>query len=123
MRNFANTRCAIFTAALILPLAAIAPASAFSGSVSAAGLRAAAVPAAIVQVHQRWVDDDDDDDHHARRHYRHHHDDDDDEVVDAPFTHVESGRRVIVDAPFAHVAVGRHGRHIVAPFVDLWVPR
>jgi hypothetical protein len=62
--------------------------------------------------------------------YRHHHHDrdyyddyDTGEVVDAPYTHVETGDRVVVDAPFAHVYSGRHGQHIVAPFVDLWVPR
>jgi hypothetical protein len=119
MRDLLNVRCAIFTAALTLP-AAFAPASAFSTS----GLNQTArgTNAAVVQIHDEWNDDEDDRDRHGRRHHRHHHDDDD-EVVDAPFTHVESGHRVIVDAPFAHVAVGRHGRHIVAPFVDLWVPR
>lgn len=43
-------------------------------------------------------------------------------VVRAPFTRVETGRRVIVDAPFASVRVGR-GVRVRAPFVDLWVPR
>lgn len=43
-------------------------------------------------------------------------------VVRAPFTRVETGRRVIVDAPFAHVRVGR-GVRVRAPFVDLWIPR
>jgi hypothetical protein len=43
------------------------------------------------------------------------------DVVDAPYTHVEPGR-VVVDAPFTHVYSGPRGRHIVAPFVDLWVP-
>ncbi len=41
-------------------------------------------------------------------------------VVHAPFTRVESGRRTVVDAPFVHVYDGRHGTHVVAPFVDLW---
>lgn len=45
------------------------------------------------------------------------------EVVDAPFTHVESGRHTYVDAPFAYVSVGKRGRHVVAPFVDLWIAR
>ena len=44
------------------------------------------------------------------------------EVVDAPFSRVETGRHTVVDAPFAHVYSGRLGHHIVAPFVDLWVP-
>jgi len=50
--------------------------------------------------------------HNRRHHYRV-------EVVDAPYTHVETGRHVIVDAPFAHVYFGPRGHHIVAPFVDL----
>jgi hypothetical protein len=62
-----------------------------------------------------------------RRHDQHHHhqhaDDEGDVVVEAPFNRVETGRRVIVDAPFVHVYIDRHGRHIVAPFVDLRVPR
>jgi hypothetical protein len=116
MRIFAKPHYAVIATALATTVAAAAPASAFTAS----GLRAApAVPTAIVKIHDRWNDDEDYDGHHRRRHHRHHHDD----VVDAPFTHVESGHRVIVDAPFAHVAVGRHGRHIVSPFVDLWVPR
>jgi hypothetical protein len=114
---------AIFATALAMAVITAAPASAFTAS----GMRAApVVPTIAVNIHDRryndrWNDDNDDevyDDHH-HRHHRHHHDD----VVDAPFTHVESGHRVIVDAPFAHVAVGRYGRHIVAPFVDIWVPR
>ena len=43
--------------------------------------------------------------------------------VDAPFTHVETGRRVVVEAPFATVYAGRRGRYVRAPFVDLWIPR
>lgn len=76
-----------------------------------------AAPSALVKVHHDSWDDEWGYRHYHHRHYYR------DEVVDAPFTHVESGRRVVVDAPFAHVYVGRHGRHIVAPFVDLWVPR
>ena len=61
---------------------------------------------------------------HRYHHYdRDYYDYDTGEVVDAPYTHVETGDRVVVDAPFAHVYSGRHGQHIVAPFVDLWVPR
>ncbi len=71
----------------------------------------------VIQVHGDW--DDDDGDYRGRRHRRHH----GKHHVDAPFTHVESGRRVVVDAPFAHVYVGRRGRHVVAPFVNLWLPR
>jgi UTP:GlnB (protein PII) uridylyltransferase len=116
MHISAKAHCAIMATALAMTVAAAVPASAFTAS----GLRAApAVPAVTVKIHDHWNDDEDYDDHHRRRHHRHHHDD----VVDAPFTHVETGHRVTVDAPFAHVAVGRYGRHIVAPFVDIWVPR
>jgi hypothetical protein len=52
---------------------------------------------------------------HYHRHYYHGRN-----VVHAPFTRVESGRRTVVDAPFVHVYDGRHGTHVVAPFVDLW---
>jgi hypothetical protein len=79
---------------------------------------AAASSAAIRVHHDSWDDDWD------RPHYRyyHHRDYYRGEVVDAPFAHVETGRHVIVDAPFTHVYVGPRGHHIVAPFVDLWVP-
>ena len=45
--------------------------------------------------------------------------------VEAPYTRVESGRKVAVDAPHAFVRVDRkRGRVVVrAPFVDLDVPR
>lgn len=75
----------------------------------------------IIPVHGSAHDDwDDEEVHQYGAHYRRHHAE---HHVDAPFTRVESGRRVIVDAPFAHVYVGREGRHVVAPFVDLWIPR
>ena len=50
---------------------------------------------------------------HKHRHYRR------GCIVNAPFTYVETGRRVVVDAPFATVYVGRHGRHMRAPFVNI----
>jgi hypothetical protein len=59
---------------------------------------------AVVKVHRRH--------HHGRSH-----------IVDAPYTHVESGRHVAVDAPFTTVYVGRRGRYVRAPFVELWLPR
>jgi hypothetical protein len=81
----------------------------------------------VIKVHDRWRDDDDDEleyrrhrHGHQARHYDLYNDDD---VVEAPFTRVEHGRRVVVDAPFAHVYVGRRGRHVVAPFVNIWIPR
>ena len=57
----------------------------------------------VVKVHRR-----------ATRHSHH---------VDAPFTHVESGRRVVVEAPFTSVYVSKRGRYVRAPFVSLWIPR
>lgn len=70
----------------------------------------------VVRVHDAH-DDEDDDDWDGRRHHRGR------RHVDAPYTHVETGRRVVVEAPFASVYVGRRGRHIRAPFVNLWIPR
>ena len=63
------------------------------------------------------------DDGYRWRHRRYHHRYHRGPVVDAPFAHVESGRRTVVDAPFVHVYNGRRGTHVVAPFVDLWEPR
>jgi hypothetical protein len=37
--------------------------------------------------------------------------------------HVETGDPVIVDAPYAHVGVHRGHVRVVAPFVNLWIPR
>ncbi|WP_045836822.1 hypothetical protein [Hyphomicrobium sp. 99] len=56
---------------------------------------------------------------HDRDGHRHYHPRKPRHVVHAPFTRVESGRRTVVDAPFVHVYKGRHGKHIVAPFVDI----
>ena len=80
--------------------------------------KAAAAHPAIILAHDSWRDGDD-----WRERRRARRDDTRDEIVDAPFTHVENGRRVIVDAPFALVTVDRNGRHVVAPFVNLWIPR
>jgi hypothetical protein len=77
-------------------------------------------PSAVVKVDHDSPNNGWDRRHYRRYHHRHYHRDG---IVDAPFTRVETGRRVIVDAPFAHVYSGRHGHHVVAPFVDLWVPR
>lgn len=63
------------------------------------------------------------DDGYRWRHRRYHRRYSRGRVVDAPFAHVESGRRTVVDAPFVHVYKGRHGTRVVAPFVDLWEPR
>lgn len=113
MNGFAKARFAVLAAAAATLAGQASPASALTAS----GLRGvpAATSAGLVKVHDRWSDDDEGD-----RHWRRHHRDD---GVEAPFTRVETGHRVVVDAPFAHIAVGRNGRHIVAPFVDLWLPR
>ncbi len=97
--------------------AAAAIASISNASAMAVAKHTIAAPSALVKVHHDSWDDEWGYEHYHHRHYYR------DEVVEAPFTHVETGRHVVVDAPFAHVYVGRHGRHIVAPFVDLWVPR
>jgi hypothetical protein len=94
------------SAALTLGVSCAANAAPGAGA-TAAGNRASNV----VKVDYRARDR-----RHYRRYRRGH-------VVDAPFAHVESGRRTVVDAPFVHVYKGRHGKHIVAPFVDIWEPR
>lgn len=74
-----------------------------SPAVTVAPVRVAKAETAIVKVHRRG----------ARQ--SHH--------VDAPFTHVETGRKVAVEAPFTSVYVGKRGRYVRAPFVSLWIPR
>ena len=44
-------------------------------------------------------------------------------VVDGPYARVDAGDPVIVDAPFAHVRVGRGRVRVLAPFVNLSIPR
>ncbi|MCB1485550.1 MAG: hypothetical protein KDJ17_11735 [Hyphomicrobiaceae bacterium] len=100
-RGFA---AAAFAAATVVALPA--PSNASTISAAANGVSA---PSAVVKVHSRR--------------YKHRHDRDYERHVDAPFTHVETGRRVVVDAPFAFVHVDRHGRYVRAPFVNLWIPR
>jgi hypothetical protein len=106
----ALTLAVIFSAAV--SGAALSAANAMPAVSATAGI----TPSTLVKVH-------DDGDRYWRRHHSYHRHSYRGHVVDAPFTHVESGRRTVVDAPFAHVYNGRHGQHIVAPFVDLWVPR
>lgn len=101
--------------------------AASAATAQAATARPAVSPAhtphpAVLKVHGQWGDEDgrwQRGRHHGRIHGRtgrQHY-------VEAPFTYVETGDRVVVDAPFAHVSVDRHGRHIRAPFVNLWLPR
>ncbi len=96
--------------------AAALPAGAGATPIGAAAKNAKNVsaPSEVVKVHARK------DRHHHRRYYERH---DYERDVDAPFTHVETGRHTFVDAPFAMVYVGRHGRYVRAPFVNLWIPR
>lgn len=97
--------------ALIAGGAAVAmrPAGAGAAPIGAAAKNISA-PSEVVKVHTRKYKHR----HHGRYYERH---------VDAPFTHVETGRHTVVDAPFTMVYVGRHGRYVRAPFVNLWIPR
>jgi hypothetical protein len=112
MRTFIRSASSVIAA-----FGAVAVASALSaGAAPIVGHGVTSPSSALVKVHH----DSRIDRHHRRhahKHYRR------GEVVNAPFTRVETGRRVIVDAPFAHVYSGRRGHHVEAPFVDLWVPR
>ena len=60
---------------------------------------------------------DDDDGYRYRRYHRR------GRVVDAPYTHVDSRGPVIVDAPFTHVGVSGSRVRVIAPFVNLSIPR
>lgn len=44
-------------------------------------------------------------------------------VVDAPAARVDTRGPVSVDAPGTHVGVHRGHVRVIAPFVDLWIPR
>lgn len=114
-RHFAVAVAAVFISGALLS----APAVALSMPAQQAAGGYHADRAQIVKVHAKRHHT-----HHqkyAAKRHRHH------QVVEAPFTRVETGHRyrrgVIVDAPFAFVSVNRHGRTIRAPFVDLWIPR
>lgn len=113
MRLFLNPHSAALAAALLATSFASLPAAAVPFA-SRSALAPIAGDAGIVHVHYKRGDVR----YHRAKRHRHH-----DHVVDAPFTRVRSGRRVEVDAPFTAVTVTRHGRHVRAPFVDLWVPR
>jgi hypothetical protein len=99
------SRPCLAVAAAIVSLTAASPGNA-AVPVAKPGAREAS--AGLVKVNDRY------DGRYHRRHYR------DRNVVHAPFTRVESGRRTEVDAPFVHVHQGRHGTHVVAPFVNYW---
>lgn len=103
----ASSRPLIVITATIASLMAVSTANAFPVAAGSGN-----TSSNIVKVHDRY-------DHYDRRYHRHYHRGRD--VVHAPFTRVESGRRTVVDAPFAHVYSDRHGRtHVVAPFVNYW---
>ena len=94
-------------------LAAIAAAGALdpAAAVSAGGpILHAAAQSLIVRVNE-------DDGYRYRRHYRR------GRVVDAPYTPVDSRGPVIVDAPFTHVGVWGDRVRVIAPFVNLSIPR
>jgi hypothetical protein len=94
-------------------LAAITAAGALNtaAAVSAGGTNLHAAPQSLI------VRVNDDDGYRYRRHYRR------GRVVDAPFTHVDSRGPVIVDAPFTHVGVWDNHVRVIAPFVNLSIPR
>lgn len=119
MTNYSVAGTAAFAGILAVSLASSSPAQALTSLRSPAASHTE--KSVVVKVHGSWRDDDDEDHDEDYREYRHRHHRD--AVVDAPFARVETGRRVVVDAPFAHVSVHRNGRHIVAPFVNIWIPR
>jgi hypothetical protein len=82
-----------------------------AAAVSAGGTNLHAAPQSLI------VRVNDDDGYRYRRHYRR------GRVVDAPFTHVDSRGPVIVDAPFTHVGVSGNRVRVIAPFVNLSIPR
>lgn len=102
------------SAAFAVAAAILGAGGAAAAPLTAIQQAAARQDSAVVKVHRRS---------YRHRHYsgRYYHRRT--RVVEAPFTYVESGRRVLVEAPFATVYVGRHGRYIRAPFVNLWIPR
>jgi hypothetical protein len=91
-------------------LAAIAGVGALDTAAAASpgGAKVHAAPSVIVRVNE---------DDSYRRPYRR------GSVVDAPTTHVDTRGPVIVDAPFAHVGVSGNRVRVIAPFVNLSIPR
>jgi hypothetical protein len=93
-------------------LAAIAGVGALDTAAAASpgGAKVHAAPSVIVRVNE-------DDSYRYRRPYRR------GSVVDAPTTHVDTRGPVIVDASFAHVGVSGNRVRVIAPFVNLSIPR
>lgn len=131
MLTFARLAGAVLTASAALYL--VSPTQAVAWTVPKPA--AAEASTAVTKVHSRryhrerhyrdryYGDRYYDDSYYEPRYYRHrHYRYGRNRIIDAPFAHVETGRRVIVEAPFASVHVGRYGRHIRAPFVDIWRP-
>jgi hypothetical protein len=95
--------------------AAILAAAAASAATAAPSARfAASEPSAVVRVGGDEALDERHDDRYARRRGP---------VVDAPGAYVDAGDPVIVDAPGTHVGVHRDRIRVIAPFVDLSIPR
>jgi hypothetical protein len=113
---------AVACGAVVGAFALASPAAAVPTIASQRDVRPSAI---VAKVHDRWHEDDDAwHEHRRRRHYVPDYTDYDDNSDAYYSTYRRHYRRpVVVDAPFAHVDVGRHGRHIVAPFVDIWIPR
>ena len=113
--RFPASRAGCWVAALAAATALVTT-SGMTAPLSGSHPSAVADHHSAVLVAEDWDDDDD------RPYRRHHHGS---HVVDAPFTHVETGvrGRVAVDAPFASVRVDRRGTWVRAPFVNLFVPR
>jgi hypothetical protein len=105
-------RCANFC-----PLVAggILAAAATSAATAAPSARlAASEPSAVVRVGGEEALDERRDDRFVRRRGP---------VVDAPGAYVDAGDPVIVEAPGTHVGVHRDRIRVIAPFVDLSIPR
>lgn len=97
------------TLAALTVIAAAASSPAAALPLGRAGARSA-TPSMLLQVSE-------DDSYRYRRPYRR------GRVVDAPYTHVDTRGRVLVDAPYAHVGVSGNRVRVIAPFVNLSIPR
>ncbi len=97
---------------LLIAVAAVAVTGCMSAASALsldAAIRAAAAHSAVIRVS--------DDDGTYRRHYRR------GRVVNAPYTHVDTRGPVVVDAPYTHVRVSRGRVRVIAPYVNLSIPR
>lgn len=90
------------------------------GAASAAPLGGTGIKAAPQSAVVRASDDDD---YYERRHHRRHRYGRRGPVVDTPYARVDAGDPVIVDAPYTYVGVHRGHVRVIAPYVNLWIPR